>query len=127
MAVSKRRADIVKAINARPFCRAVLTQKRTLEAYLHPRIVSQVFGIEVDFGDQDDVSEMVARRLFRDANGPVWDDLSSRSRRRLKDRVKRRLHHEVLSLMTSELLAERDPQGEVIGWFNLIHQMAMGT
>ena len=127
MALSKTRAQIVKAINARPFCRAVLTDRRTLENYFHPWVVSQIFGVEVDFGDQDDASEIVARRLLRDSNGPVWDDLSSRSRRRLKDRMKRRLHPVALSLMTSELLAERDPQGEVIGWFNIIHQLAMET
>lgn len=126
MALSKKRVQIVKAINARPFCRAVLTQKRALENYLHPTAVSQVFGIEIDFGDHEDVAEIVAQGLLREAKGPVWRDLSSRSRRRLKDRVKKALHREGLSLMTSELLAERDPQGEVIGWLGIIHQLAPG-
>ncbi len=123
--IAEDRARIVAAINRRSDCFAVLTQRRALENYIHPKVVAQALGIDVQFGDGDDVPEVVAKELLRQANGPAWEDLSPRGRKRLKDRGKKRLNNEAVGLMTYELLRDWDPRGEVIGWIEAIRRLVI--
>lgn len=121
--IAADRARIVAAINRRPGCYAVLTQKRALENYLHPTVVSRVLGIDAPFGDQDDVPETLAKAWLRQAGGPAWEELTPRGRKRLKDRSKLRLNREAVAQMTYELLRERDPHEEVLGWYKAITRL----
>ena len=115
------RHDLVCQIKCRPNCFAALTRKRALENYLHPRAIAQAGGPEITVTDDNSVAEMVARRRYcTRPEEPNWFSLSRRSQRRLACRAKRWLHRWVTPRMTAELLAERDPEGEVHGWLRMI-------
>lgn len=114
-------------VNRRPGCRAVLTGKRAAENYLDPQVLHEVRGLDVTFGDDDDVSQLVARSLLERSGGPDWCDLPSRTRRRLKDRAKKWLNTEAVSRMTPERLERRDPDGDVRGWLLAIQEMVGGN
>lgn len=115
----------VSIVNQRPRCRACITTKRSLENYLHPWAVSEALGIELAFGDQDPVADLVAQRIFHLEDRPIsWNDLPHRSRKRRRERAKRRLNREVVSRMTAERLEERDPKHEVRSWLVEIAHLA---
>ncbi|MEK6233786.1 MAG: hypothetical protein N2C14_03655, partial [Planctomycetales bacterium] len=56
----------------------------------------------------------------------AWEDLDRRTRKRLRNRAKRWLNAEAAGRMTPELLAERDPEGEVRGWLAVIAKLTGG-
>lgn len=112
------RESIVNRINLRPGCCAALTRKRALENYLHPAAISATFGVSIEVTDETPVAESVARSLPE--MGPLWASMSHRQQQRFTYRIKRRLNTEVAESMTQELLCERDPDGEVVGWFRTI-------
>jgi hypothetical protein len=49
---------------------------------------------------------------------------SCKGQRRLREKAKKMLHLTGVIHMTPELLAEQDPQEEVIGWLQTIRQLA---
>ncbi|HVC98986.1 MAG TPA: ATP-dependent endonuclease [Pirellulales bacterium] len=61
---TERRQQAVEIVNQRPNCRAHLTLKRALENYLHPRAVQEVSSLDLTFGDEEDVADLVARLCF---------------------------------------------------------------
>jgi hypothetical protein len=91
---------------------------------LHPDALRQARGIEVEFGDHDDVPRLVARRQLEQTGGPAWSELPSRGRRRLKNRVKKWLNTEAAARMTPDRLAARDPDGDVRLWLTNIADQA---
>ena len=102
------RLKAAEAANRRDRCRAVLTRKRSLENYLHPRAIHAASDITVDFGDWDSVAEVIARqRYLPDIDGKPWELLSRRARRRLIYRTKRWLNRRAVDQMTIELLRAR--------------------
>jgi hypothetical protein len=116
--VRLKAADLV---NARPGCRAALTHKRCLENYLHPRAIAAAGGGELVFGDNDPVSLLLARKRYEQSTPSVsWDALSRRAQRRMSARSKRWLNRVAVQQMTADLLAERDPAGELLGWLRTI-------
>ena len=119
------RQQLAAMVNARPGCVARVTAKRALENYLHPTAILAARGIEVDFGDDDDVPALVARQvhLLR-TPATDWSAVPHRERKRLRNRVKRWLNSEAVMRMTPELLQERDTSGEVAGWLSEIAGMA---
>jgi hypothetical protein len=119
-----QRKAAVQAIKARPNCRATLTSKRAIENYLHPDAIHEACGIEIIFGDFDDVAETAANATFNQKECGSWESLSRRARRRLRDKAKRWLNRDAVDRMTPERLAERDPDGEVIGWIRTIGELA---
>lgn len=122
--VSEARQQTARIVNQRANCRAFITAKRALENYLHPRCLLEAHGIEVEFGDDDDVPELVARRCYEQLGaGPAWDALSRRARKRCRERAKHWLNLGAVSQMTPERLAERDPAGEVRGWLRAIAEL----
>jgi len=119
----RRRA--VKLVNQRPGCRAFITAKRTLENYLHPAALFDARGIDITFGDFDDVAAVVARHVWDRAAKPIdWLLLPLRARNRLRAKVKRWLNTEAVMRMTHWRLAERDARGEVMSWLNAITLLA---
>jgi hypothetical protein len=108
-------------VRQRRGCRAFVTLKRSLENYIHPRCLKEISGIELSFDDQDDVAEMVARRCHvRRASEAAWDELPSRAKKRCREHVKRWLNRAAVARMSAELLAERDPIGEVRSWLEAV-------
>jgi len=51
-------------------CRAILTGKRAAKNYLHPKTLRESRGLELAFGDWDDVPLLVARTLLEKSGGP---------------------------------------------------------
>ena len=51
-------ADLVEL---RQNCRAFVSQKRSMENYIHPSCIRGISGLELAYGDDDDVAELVAR------------------------------------------------------------------
>ena len=119
------RRKVIECVNVRPGCRAVLTNKRSVENYLHPRALLAAGGQELDIGDFDSVPERVAQQRFA-ASEPdtTWESLSRRARKRCCYHVKRWLNTHVVERMTPKLLAARDPDGEVISWLESIRELA---
>jgi hypothetical protein len=116
----------VAAINSRSGCRALLTTKRMLENYLHPAAICEARGINVTFGDRDDVPDLVARSLLERAGGPAWSGLPSRGRRRLRQQAKNWLNTVAVERMTTKRLESRDPAHEVRSWLLTMAMMAEG-
>ena len=112
------RQSIVNQFNSRPGCRAALTKKRSLENYLHSTAIKATFGVSIATTDDAPVAELVARSLSEMSS--LWGSHSRRQQQRAIYRVKRRLNTETADRMTTELLSERDPDGEVLGWFRTI-------
>lgn len=118
-----RRLAVKKLDNDRDQ-RSFLTTKRSLECYLHPDAIEDVFGFQVTVGDDDPIPERVAQaRLAAKCIDRDWAVLSYRTRKRQREQAKRRLNREVVSCMTPERLAERDPAGDVKSWLRTIHEL----
>ena len=118
------RQQAVRMLNRRAGCRAAVTRKRTLENYLHPAAIFEARGVDVEFHDQDDVAEVVARRLFAARIGtPQWANLPSRARKRLCYRVKKWLNTKAVDRMTYERLADRGGAEEITGWLSTIREL----
>jgi hypothetical protein len=115
-------------INWRPRCRAVLTTLRTLENYIHPDAIFEVSGLRVEFSDDDDVADLVARQTYERRAGHLpWESLPARGRKRRRDKAKARLNTEAVERMTPQRLAEQDPKGEVRSWLETIARLARGA
>jgi hypothetical protein len=110
------------AVNARPDCRAVVMQKRSLENYLHPLAIEEAKGFQVRFSDLDPVADIVARLCL-----PVdchWDELSRRAKNRLRYRIKKWLNRDAVDRMTPARLAEQDLSGELMSWLSVVAALA---
>jgi energy-coupling factor transporter ATP-binding protein EcfA2 len=112
-------------INGRPNCRAVITSKLELENYLHPTAIQTARPeIEVVFGNFDDVPKLVAQVQHAVSETEVpWGDLEPNKQKKKIDKAKSWLSSEVTPRMTIDLLDERDPDGEIRGWFATIRQV----
>ena len=101
---------------------AVLTTKRELENYLHPDAIRDSLGVDVQFGDQDNVPELVAERIHNGAadHGVIWNQLSEDTRKEKIRHVKKRLNDAAASRMTYPMLQQSDPQAEIEGWLRRI-------
>jgi hypothetical protein len=122
--VTDERRRLIEFLNRRANCRAVLTSKRAIENYLHPDAICEAGGVQVSFGDFDDVAEIIAQACLRTDDSRPWKGLSRRARRRLRDKAKRWLNREAVDRMSPERLAERDLNREVAGWLRTIAELA---
>ena len=121
------RQQVADVVNLRPQCRAVLTRKRSLENYLHPSAIREVSGISLDCSDDDLVADLLAeRRYAHQGDEAPWAELTRQVRKRRRNRAKRLLNTRVADRMTPQRLAERDPDGEVISWLQIIARLAEG-
>lgn len=120
---SERRA-VVKLVNQQPGCTGLLTAKRALENYLSTSAIAEVCGIELPVDDDSDLPGALARRLLAERGGNAWQEATPRTQKRLREKAKRILNVEAVKRMTPERLAERDVDGEVAGWLQMIAGMA---
>ena len=118
---TSQRKQLAQRVNTRPLCSARITSKRSLENYLHPRAIRAAGGGDLSFGDDDCVAQLLVRGRLRDSHPEVpWEALSPRTRQRLSYRAKQWLNTRAVEQMTPELLAQRDPAGEILEWFRAI-------
>lgn len=119
--VSVERERWAAEVNRRPRCRAFVTERRSLENYLHPAAIYEARGMNLAFSAADDVAELAARAVFvPSAEMPSWQALSRRAKRRQRDRAKAWLNTTAVQRMTIARLAESDPAGEVVRWLTTI-------
>jgi energy-coupling factor transporter ATP-binding protein EcfA2 len=105
---------------------AVISSKREMENYLHRDAISALDGIDVPVADDDDIPLMVAKALHQRSESEVsWDDVA-RDDKKLADKVgraKKRLNTVAADCMTFDMLKERDPNDEFVGWLRRISAM----
>ena len=123
--MTEARQQAARIVNQRTNCRAFVTSKRALENYLHPRCLFDVRGIDVEFGDDDDVPELAARQCYTQGAGqPAWEQLSGRARKRLRERAKRWLNTQAADRMTAQRIDQCDLAGEIRDWLRSIAWLA---
>ena len=121
------RRKVVQQINSRQNCQAVMTRKRSLENYLHPRAIFEAGNLQPEFSDQESVAELMAQRKFQSScTNCHWDELPRRSQKRLANLAKRWLNTKAVGQMTTQLLEASDPHGEIIAWLQTIRRLAEG-
>lgn len=88
---------------------ACQTSKLEIENYLHVDVIGRTFpdAADVVFDDQSDLPQLIAEKLGMKNHG----------------KIKAKLAREAFPQMTAELLAQRDPAGEVAGWMRRIRGM----
>ena len=87
------------------------TRKREMENYIHKDVIRDLFGIEIEINDTMDVSSEISALLRQ-------DDPNGYS----PDTVKRKINKLGAPRMTLEMLRDRDPSEEVLGWLREISQ-----
>jgi len=117
------RLQIVEMVNQMPGLFAIMTRKRAMENYLHPLAILEACGIDLNFDDDTDVAGMLALSMMVRGGESCWRELPCKRQKRLHDRAKKGLNVKAVQFMTPALLAHRDPEGEVIGWLQMIGRM----
>ena len=92
---------------------ARMTRKREMENYIHSDIVREVFGVQIEIDDTMDVSTKISNTI-RASNPEGYRP----------DIVKKKLNKRCAPKMTMQLLHERDPEDEVLGWLRDISNIA---
>ena len=122
---TENRLTTAAAINARPRCRAVVMQRRSLENYLQPDAITEAFGVSIDVTPQSSVVQRLATELHRSGSFAVpWQNLSRKGRHRLFNRLKRRLNTAAADHMTVARIQQADPAGEIHSWLAAISRLA---
>ena len=122
------RRQAAALVNRRRHCRAYLTSKRSLENYIHPSCIREISGLELVYGDDDDVADLVARACHKRLNkSPAWNALPARARKRFCERAKKWLNRLAVQRMTPDLLAEQDACGEIREWLAAIAELMQRT
>ena len=120
-----QREKAAAVVNRRMNCIAAITQKRSLENYLHPQAIFAAQGIRISIDRFSSVAEQAAQaRFLKNSPDIGWEQLSQRARSRMANRAKQWLNTKAVHQMTIELLLESDPQGEIISWLKQIVQLA---
>jgi energy-coupling factor transporter ATP-binding protein EcfA2 len=112
-------AECAKQVNERENGSwAVVTAKHEIESYLHRDAISMAFGFDIEVTDHP-VEGKATPKVFGEAfvahagNGKPLKDSNA----------KRKLAQQAFPCMTAAMLDERDPGGEVRGWFRRLGDM----
>lgn len=97
----------------------VLTSKHEMENYLHSEAIKIAYGVEIDVQDHPGEDKKGVPKLFGEAYS-IKMNLDGV----MKDTpAKRYLASKAFPEMTAQMIRERDPEGEVEGWFRKIESM----
>lgn len=111
--------DKVNALGGTHWAR--LTSKREMENYLHPNAIAEAMQVAVVFTDTCDIPTIVAEQIHIASGSPkAWSELDEKKRAEKCRKAKVRLNADAAACMTHDMLRERDPSGEVRGWFEEI-------
>lgn len=112
-------AEYARAVNERgDGSWGVVTSKHEIESYLHKDAISMAFGFEIEVTDHP-VEGKATPKVFGEAFAAYAGYGSP-----LKDsNAKRKLAQQAFPCMTAAMLDERDPSGEVRGWFRRLGNM----
>ncbi len=119
--VSKNQKTVDK-INKKKGCKAFLTSKREMENYLHPAAIKLAMEqVDISFGDYDDVPLLVAKAIHEASESDkLWDSVSDKKKAEKMSKAKARLNTEAIRCMNPDMLAEKDPNNDVLSWFEQI-------
>jgi putative ATP-dependent endonuclease of OLD family len=123
--------DNVDEVNKRDNCKAVLTQKKEIENYIHKDAIIEAYkkeninlDIKSNFDSFDDVPFKIAQLVYEVQNGEKpWDKLGEKDQKKKSDKAKKTLCKKAVEYMNETQLNEVDPQGEVISWLNEIQRL----
>lgn len=104
---------------------ATLTRKRELENYLHPDAIKEALNVEVQFGDEQGVPEIVAEAIHNASpdHGGSWAELAEKKKEKKVRQAKVRLNDDAAKKMTYDRLKARDPGGELEDWLSRIGKL----
>ncbi|WP_311752973.1 ATP-binding protein [Proteus columbae] len=83
---------------------AFMTKKREMENYLHPDAIYEVFNVKIEIDDMTDVSTEV-----------------SNVTRYNESKAKKKINKFATQKMNYQMIAESDPEGEILTWFEAIY------
>lgn len=123
--------DYVNRINALGDARkkAFNTSKRELENYLTKEAIQEAYAengttVEIpDFGDDDDVPQIVAKALYEVDPTKDWDDLDESQKKRRESRVKKLLNTQAVSKMTVERMKQNNGKEDIESWMNTLKEL----
>lgn len=119
---TRERELAIEALNRRTGCSGRIMSRRGMENFFHPKALSEATGVELAFGDNDDVPLLLAKCRFESEPGaPPWESLTPHQRKRIRERIKRILHTRALERMSAERFDEQDPGGEIREWLAWIN------
>jgi hypothetical protein len=102
--------------------RVFVTEKRSLENDLHPKAIEVAGGGEFRYRDDDHLGACGAKDWYeRTPQGMAWESPTSRSR--LIQRAKKWLNTIAVKSMTTELLKQQDPNGELLLIFQTVAEL----
>lgn len=98
---------------------AALTGKREIENYLHPDAIREgLSGIVIAVDDDSDIPLVAAEAIHVASGSPKpWQEVDEDGRDKKAGNAKKRLCRDAVERMTIDRLRERDPVGEIEGWF----------
>jgi hypothetical protein len=95
-----------------------------MENYLHRDAIREARGVDITFDDFDDVPQLAAQAVHEASESETsWEDLDPEGKKKKESKAKLWLNTEAVQLMTPHKLDERDPAGDVRGWFNKIAEL----
>jgi len=97
---------------------AALTAKHEIESYLHPDAITDVFGVEIEISDHPGADGKTVPKLFGEAFVQNRGHGNALSESNAKKKLSK-----AFSVMSAERIRERDPHGEVEGWFRKVGEM----
>jgi putative ATP-dependent endonuclease of OLD family len=98
---------------------ATLTRKREIECYLHADAIKDAFGVDITIPDNLDEDGKDVPALFAEAYSKAqkFDGVMNSTL------AKRKLAERAFPLMTAARIRDRDPAGEVEGWFRRLAEI----
>ena len=106
---------------------ATLTQKREIENYYHESIVIPSFNandgysIALTIDDNSDITEVIAKARHSQRNPTnAWETQGKRYKDRCLSFVKKHLNSHTATLMTVDIINQRNAFAEINGWFDEI-------
>jgi AAA15 family ATPase/GTPase len=109
----------VDEVNNRPDdSKGVITKKYEIESYLHKDAIKQAFNVDVEVTDQPDNGKATPKKfaeIYSAAQGYDGVMRDSSAKMKLADRA--------FPMMTAAMIRERDPDGEVEGWFRTMSEL----
>lgn len=120
--------DEVDRTNIKPNCTAMLTDKKEMENYLHTNAIKDARAdVDIQVDKFADVPELAAKALHDASDSQNgWDELTDEKKGKKVSKTKKWLSTDAVEKMTPELLAKRDPKGEVRGWFTKMAELMNG-
>lgn len=97
------------------------TLKYEIECYLHASAIQEAFGIEIEVGNDPAASAVLPTFCAEYSRSKGFDGVMKETKAKIL------LAQQAFPKMTAALITERDPDGEVTGWFRQMAAMADAT